>query len=266
MILAAWAFMREGFRTAAQYRAEVLARMLQGPVYLVMWLSLWYAVYASPFRPAGAPPLVETLTYVLVVEFLATLLADDWILQEIFERLRSGDVALDLIRPVPLPLRLVAHQTGHASFFLLFTALPIYGLIALGMRLPMPTGLEVWTAFAGFALLAHLTRRLIEMCLGLTAFWITEAHGLSDILDFITVLFGGRIVPLWFYPPWLVSVAGYLPFRGIYFVPAAIFVGRLQPDAWGAAALVQFLWILTLGLLAHWLWRRAVTRVVVQGG
>lgn len=251
---------------AARYRSEYLAHTLQALAYLAMWLSLWHAAYAGMRPSAAVPDLAETLSYVVAVQFLHSLLGDDELLRTLYYRLRDGDVVVDLLRPVPLPLRLLAEGAGYRAFFVLCSSLPLYAAVIATLGLPVPRDPTVWAGCGLFALLAFATQRLFDLCLGLLAFWLMESRAPADILDFATMLVGGWPAPLWFYPGWLAAAAAYLPFRGAYALPAAVFVGRLAPPEWARAAAVQALWILALSAAALALWRAALRRVVVQGG
>lgn len=241
---------------AARYRSEYVAHTLQALAYLAMWLSLWHAAYAGMRPSAAVPDLAETLSYVVAVQFLHSLLGDDELLRTLYYRLRDGDVVVDLLRPVPLPLRLLAEGAGYRAFFVLCSSLPLYAAVIATFGLPVPRDPAVWAGCGLFALLAFATKRLFDLCLGLLAFWLMESRAPADILDFATMLFGG----------WLAAAAAYLPFRGVYALPAAVFVGRLAPPEWARAAAVQALWILALSAAALALWRAALRRVVVQGG
>ena len=62
------------------------------------------------------------------------------------------------------------------------------------------------------------------------------------------------------------TVVEWLPFQATTYVPASIYVGSLAgSEAWRAIGL-QLAWVVILGLAAALMWRRAMRRVVVQGG
>jgi ABC-type uncharacterized transport system permease subunit len=75
----------------------------------------------------------------------------------------------------------------------------------------------------------------------------------------------GQVVPLWFMPDWLRTVAEILPFQAATYTPLAIYFGR-PPGGLAAALAVQCIWIVVLGASCAWVWSRAKRRVVVQGG
>ena len=71
---------------------------------------------------------------------------------------------------------------------------------------------------------------------------------------------------MWFFPNSLVVISDFLPFKYIYFVPTSIFLSKSDPTASVLLILQQFLWIIGLTLVEKFVWRKAVRKLVVQGG
>ena len=107
---------------------------------------------------------------------------------------------------------------------------------------------------------------LMGLLLGLLAFWIMEISGLRIIYDFANQFFAGALVPLWFFPPALRSVAGLLPFQAQTFIPLALYTGQIPSNRAVAALGQQLFWLIALSGVAWLLWRRAQHRIVIQGG
>jgi len=62
------------------------------------------------------------------------------------------------------------------------------------------------------------------------------------------------------------AVAQVLPFQASSYIPAAIYLGRIDRTGIGAALGLQLFWIVALSALATVVWSRAQRRVLVQGG
>gem|GEM_PF-2603032 len=76
----------------------------------------------------------------------------------------------------------------------------------------------------------------------------------------------GQLVPLWLFPESLRTFAQLLPFRSVYSIPLAIYIGRsssaqMVQDLW-----FQLFWVVVLFSIGHFLWNRVHARLVVQGG
>ena len=65
---------------------------------------------------------------------------------------------------------------------------------------------------------------------------------------------------------WLETMALYLPFQGIYYIPNAIFIGKISGTEILLSLGVQLFWAGASYLLLRFVWNRASQKVVVQGG
>ena len=82
----------------------------------------------------------------------------------------------------------------------------------------------------------------------------------------MSALFGGALIPLWFFPAELRAIADWLPFQSMLFAPIAIYLGQLTGGDTVRAIALQLLWVLALYIAVRAVWRHAMRRVVLQGG
>jgi ABC-type uncharacterized transport system permease subunit len=78
--------------------------------------------------------------------------------------------------------------------------------------------------------------------------------------------FGGQMVPLWLFPPFVAAIANVLPFQSTYYIPMSIYIGKIAGADVMKALGFQFTWLVVLVLGSRLLWSWAHTRLVVQGG
>ena len=101
---------------------------------------------------------------------------------------------------------------------------------------------------------------------GLLAFFTQKAWYLNWYLDGFKTIFGGTVVPLWFYPDILKQMSMLLPFRYVSFEPVNFF---LQKTPIGEAWQVLFIgvaWIVILRLISTLIYHRIVNRIAINGG
>ena len=232
---------------------------------LFLWGFIWYALYREN-SSAGGVSFHEMLSYILISQALQGIHGAGTPLWEIQERVRSGDIAMEMLKPYDYPLRMLFSDLGGMWFYFLTAVLPLYTLIFLILRPAVPTSLFQIGLFILSALLGYFIRYCIELTFGLFTFWLVETGGVEDIFYFSISLFSGSLVPLWFFPKWLERVALYLPFQGIYFVPNSIFVGQLSWQALLTALLSQVIWLGVCFALLRFVWSKASLKIVVQGG
>ncbi|MFL5802489.1 MAG: ABC transporter permease [Roseiflexaceae bacterium] len=230
-------------------------------VYLLK--MVFTAVYAGRDTVDGIP-LRQVIT-VITLANLQLWLMSPMIASLIQQRVRTGQLALDLARPVPFLGQLLAHQIGSTVAALPFVLLALPFALALG-GLGLPAAGAAGLLYLISLLLGYGIMVLMGLLLGLLAFWILEISGLRIIYDFANQFFAGALVPLWFFPPALRSVAGLLPFQAQTFIPLALYTGQIPSNRAVAALGQQLFWLIALSGVAWLLWRRAQHRIVIQGG
>lgn len=258
-------FTRKSFLRAAAYRFDAWTRILGNVMMLSMWGFIWYALYQGK-GSVESVSFHSMLSYILVSQALQGIHGAGTPLWEIQERVRTGDIAMEMLRPYDYPLRMLFTDFGSIAFYFLTAVLPLYTFIFLIFNPILPTTLSQVVLFILSAILGYFIRYCIELTFGLFTFWLVETGGVEDIFYFSISLFSGSVVPLWFFPDWLEQLAMYLPFQGIYFVPNSIFVGQLTGQALFMAILTQVAWLVVCYALLRFVWAKASMKIVVQGG
>ncbi len=258
-------FSRIAFKRKAAYRFDVWTQVLANVLFLFMWLFIWQGLYKG--RPeVGGVSFRIVLSYVLISQMLQGLHSAGTPLWEIQEQVRTGNIAMEMIRPYNYPARLLFSDLGSIFFYFLTAVLPLYLVLTLVFQPVRPESFLTWLVFLLSALLGYLIRYNLILIFGLFTFWLIETGGVEDIFYFATSLFSGSLVPLWFFPSWLQRLAGLLPFQGIYFIPNSIFVGDLRGFDIVPALILQLSWVVITYLLMIVVWKKATRKIVIQGG
>ncbi|MEO3807650.1 ABC-2 family transporter protein [Sphaerisporangium sp. B11E5] len=182
---------------------------------------------------------------------------------ELSQRVRTGDIALDLVRPASLQMWSLADDLGRAAFLFLARSIPptLAGAALFGIRWPSSAG--TWAAFAVSMALGIVVSFALRYLIALASCWIVDDRGVQSLALAMTTFFSGMVLPLVIFPGWLGELARALPWAALVQVPADVFLGKADV----AAALgFQVLWaaaILALGALVT---RAARKKVVIQGG
>mgnify|MGYP001951300323 CR=1 FL=1 len=262
-------FARKSFLRAGAYRFEVWTRLFANLTYFLMWGSIWYALYQSTDGVNGESSFRQVLTYVALSQMIQTLHAAGTPIYEIQHKVRKGDIALELMRPYDFPLRSLFGDLGNIGFYLITAVLPVYSILFVFLhdQLPFAPGeLHRWGWFLLAFVLSYLVRYAIDLCFGLLTFWLIETGGIGEIVYFALQLLSGQVIPLWFFPEWLLTVAAWLPFQAIYYIPNAILLGRIPDGQLLNVIGVQVFWVVFMLSLLRITWHQAVKRVIIQGG
>ena len=185
--------------------------------------------------------------------------------QELMERIRNGDVAVDLVRPVELYGRDLAERFGSAGYFLLARTIVLYLACTLlyGLAAPLRPELVLWPL--SLALGIGISGSLVYLACA-TAFWTEHARGPVGVITFTGWFFGGAVLPLDFYPDWLRLVCDVLPFRGSLYTPVALASGSLSGGGLVFGLVHQAVWLGLLVIAARAVEARGVKHLVVHGG
>jgi len=217
--------------------------------------------------PAGAAPIPfpHVVSYIWLSQATSGLLsfnADS----DLAEKVRSGGIAGELLRPVGLFGNWYARSVALRTAPTLLRAVPLLlGAAVLGGLTPPPNiaqaGLWAISLAAAVLLSAALTT-----ILSMTLLWNLAGEGLRWLFLPFLWLFCGLSMPLPLFPDrmqWLIHA---LPFRGMMDVPCRIWTGDIPPAAAGLEIGVQLLWTGAIALLGVAVAARGARRLELQGG
>ncbi|MFD0689423.1 ABC transporter permease [Actinomadura fibrosa] len=252
-----------GFRRHTAYPigslAEALTNTAFGFMRAYVLIALWHE------RPAlGGYDATDAVTFCFLTQALIGPL-QIFGGMELTERIRSGDVAIDLHRPVGLQGWWLADDLGRAAGSLALRGGPplLAGALAFPFRWPGPAGTA---AFAAAVLLGALVGFGLRYVVALGTFWLHDDRGLNAVTLVMSLFLSGMILPLVVLPGRLGALARALPWAAQIQVPADVFLGRRTGADLPAALAFQAAWAAAL-LAAGWLLTRAVRRrLVIHGG
>jgi ABC-2 type transport system permease protein len=252
-----YAFMHQGFRQQAAYKVEGWLGLFSSLIWFLLFAGIWTSLLRG-----DQEALRVQMRYVIASRFLSELhLIPTW---ELSFKFKQGDVGLELIRPLALPLRLLADFVGR-SFFRLMRAIPVFLLIWIAYGLAVPK-LESVALFLVSAALGWVITATLQLCLSLIALWTVQFNEAEGLFHVAVSLFSGVLIPLYYLPGWIGEIASYLPFAGIYFVPSAILAGTLTGPALIKALALQALWALFGAAALSAMWQAGSRKLVMQGG
>lgn len=252
---------RAGFRRYSTYRQAVVAGLATNLVFGFVRCAVLLTVFAGSAQVAGYDPSA-TVTFVWIGQGLIAVVLI-WGNTDFGERVRSGDIAVELLRPLDLQAALLAEDLGRAGFALLtrFTVPLLVGSIFFDLTLP-GSALR-WAVFGLSVVLAILVSFAIRFLLNLLAFWLLDWRGLLSLHGAVSTVLAGLAIPIAFFPGWAQVVIWATPFPAIIQAPIDIAIGR------GAVLVLlahQLIWTVVLLAAGRLVLARAVRKLVIQGG
>ena len=234
---------------------------------------------ASPASPSGsrsmpaprasaACRLQEMITYALLGGAVTGAIRYEAIIGGIGNALKTGDVAVWLLKPVSFPLYIIVSELGRVAYRFLFMVVPtvavvalIYGMQPPAIRLPRR---DVRRLLAPRLSRSSASSRRCSASSPSGSSPRSRSNGrcrrCSTCSRAASSRSGSSRSPS-------AAIARHLPFAWIVYYPSAVWLGRLI--AGGNAHSISASdsagpqrWPLGVA----WLWRKASTRIIVQGG
>ncbi|WP_328725379.1 ABC transporter permease [Streptomyces sp. NBC_00259] len=256
-----------GFRRYATYRVATAAGVFTNTVFGFIMAYTYIALWDQ--RPhLGGYDLPEALTYVWLGQALLMTCAmmGGGFEDELIERIRTGDIAIDLYRPADLQLFWLASDLGRAAFHLLGRGIVPVLLGSLAFDLALPASPLSWLAFLLAVTLGVVVSFAVRYLVALSAFWLMDGAGVIQITWLAGLFFSGMLLPLTLFPGALGELARVLPWSSLLQIPVDVLLGK--HTGWGLvqAYAFQLSWAAALLGAGRLLQTIATRRVVVQGG
>ena len=257
------AMVEVGFSMYLAYPAGVAMVFISYPIVIMMYRYVFNAVYAHGDNLAGYN-LMGILTYVTV----------SWILNTFYmtptgrnlgSRVRDGQVAMDLIKPVNLATLYFGQSMGRTGFRALFATIPLVTVFSL-MGMITPPNWSTLPQFSLAIIAGYLINFHIDFMIGLIACYIGYNHGIRWAIRMVMNIAGGMVIPLDYFPPVLEQIFRLFPTQFMFFIPTQIYLGKLAPmAAWDCVA-QSYAWVAGLIILSQIMQRDGVRRLSLAGG
>lgn len=254
-----------GFRRYATYRQATAASLVTNSMFGFLRSYVLVAAAAVTGSAAGysGPQL---LSFVWLGQgMIGVVLLWGW--TDLADRIRSGDVVMDLLRPQHPVTTYLAADLGRAAFAFAtrFVVPLIVGAIFFDLYAP-----QRWLTYPLGAVSIVLAvvvcfgcRYLVNAC----CYWLLDNRGINLVWVICSGVFGGLYFPLRFLPePMMLLLWGATPMPSMLQAPLDVMVEREATGGQLAIVAVQAFWAVGVLALCRYVQGRAERKLVVQGG
>lgn len=257
-------FVSTAFQAQLAYRRQAWTSVFGYLVQVFARIAIWVSLVGT--GASSGTTLNEMVTYTMVAA--ALLIAFDYsqLITVVGDAVKTGDIAVFLLKPVHYPLYLLGIECGNALFRIVAIVLPVVVATTLVHGLSAPASGVHAIMFVGFCVVAFMILFLLSVFCGLVSFWVLTTFALEWFLQGILMFCAGTVVPLWFFPQWLGNVLSIMPFAWISYYPAAVYLGKQTEFEAFILLLGGCGWALLLSAAVIVLWRFATRSVAIQGG
>lgn len=212
------------YKEWAAYRTHSMVSIFVGPVYFLVMVLIWTALYTGN-DIIGGMTLEQIITYYGVSTLIGYLTMDfaGWNFQML---IRTGKFLTFALRPLHHRFFALSQKFGHRVLGLVFEAVPVFLIFLFVFRIKLAP-YNAFYAVLSIAL-SFLLTFYINYCIGLTAFWFTNTGGLTRVYHLLLGVFSGALLPLTFFPEAVQKLMFYLPFQYINYIPSMIYTGNLS--------------------------------------
>lgn len=257
------------FNNGLQYRAAALAgvatQFFWGFI-IIMVYQAFYAMSDSAGIPMSLPQLV---TYVWLQQSFLSFIMLWYRDNELFQLITTGNIAYELCRPSDIYsfwyAKLIAQRVASA----LLRCSPILAVACFlpeRYRLSLPPDVTTFILFAVTLILGLFVLVAISMFIYISVFYTMSPVGSLLMFNVIGEFLAGMVIPVPLMPDWLQRIVYVFPFRWTADFPFRVFSGHIGHAEALTGIAVQLIWLTCLIVLGKLAMRKALSRVVVQGG
>lgn len=258
-------FARLAFQRRATYRLANWSGVAVNFFFLLVHAQVLLGFFRARADAGGWSPNDAVLYFAASESLLMVIGIFPDFRYNLAERVRTGEIVSDLVRPVTLFWRELAERYGTGAYYLITRAPAVFaaGWLVYGLLPPLRWELALFPLSLALAMAVSAGLWFLACS---SAFWRESANGEMSAIVFVNSFLGGVFVPIDFYPQAMRWVADVLPFRATLYTPVAILSGKLSGGALVYGLLHQVVWVAALALLASQLETRGLRRLAIQGG
>lgn len=256
---------KNGLMMRMARRVNFIFTFIGNLFYVVLVYFLWKAIYGNTTTTLNGMTFNQAFIYIGVASTIFILFQTypDWYLSF---KIRSGDIVMDLLKPLDVQIQVWAYSMGGSLSKLITTTLPCLIVIFGIFRASLSFGLNIPFFIISVVIAASLSY-VFDFIIGITSFYTESIWGISVTKEALVLFLSGAIVPISFFPQNIQVVLRYLPFQAIYNIPLTI----LTSDTMGivhylSALLVQVGWLVVLVIISRLYYRKALGQLTINGG
>ena len=257
------------FITNLQYRAAAWAGIATQVFFGFVYIMVYMAFYESGGSSALPMELPQLITYVWLNQALLSLFNLFYKDQELFNLVKTGNIAYELARPKNLYFMWYFKVIGQRLAMVLLRSIPFLIFLVIlpePYRISLPVSLNHFFLF----ILTMITGTFLMTAL-ITLYPIITMHTLNEkgvvgIIIALADILSGVVVPIPFFPKFLQKISSILPFQYISDLPFRIYVGNISIKEGLYGLIIQLIWLIILIIIGYTLMQKSLKKVTVQGG
>lgn len=255
--------------TNLQYRAAALAGVSTQLFFGITYIMLYLALYDSNTNVNTPMDLQSLITYLWLQQAFFAVIYPFLKDQDLLNMIKNGNLAYELIRPQSFYLKFYIKMISER---LVAAALRCWPIIIISLLLPSPYKLGAPASLENFLLfvislcLSCLLVSALSMIIHIVTLFTVDSRGVINAYSVVAEVFMGVVIPLPFFPDFLLRISKYLPFRFIGDFPYRVYSGSISVIEGRSLLIGSIIWLIVSIIIGHLISKVALKKAVIQGG
>lgn len=260
-------FTKSSLQRNLSYRANSIIFFLGDIMLIAVTFYLWLAIYKSSSESIIKGFDVNEMMIYVILSFVTSTIVSADINHSIYTEVKDGSIATYLMKPINYELRYLFEVLGNFiyNFILIF-------IVGFGVVIFMAIKYSVTITFGNIMLyfistfLGLIVNFYYSYGFALLSFKITNMWGLAQIMNAISQLLSGVMIPLVFFPNIIQKLFDFLPFKSIVYTPCMLLLGKLNTGEIIKSIIIQVVWIIIMIIVSKGIWKKLVKQLTILGG
>lgn len=248
------------FRGAVFYKLPIFFFFLTNITEIILLIFFWSVFIDNSSQDINLKNLIGY--FLLVSSLRQFLIIENFRFgKALMNQIKSGELNNSLIKPVKEIPFIFSGWFGSQQLNLLYALITL----VLGLLLSPPLNFLAVIYFIPFCAIALLISLSFNIFLGVIAFYTTEASGIKNVLNHITRILSGSLIPITFFPDTFRTVAEVLPFSMMIFTPITILTDGEFKNSVTELFISGVFWAILLFSSSLLLWKRSLRKYEAIG-
>ncbi|CAN5163659.1 ABC-2 family transporter protein [soil metagenome] len=246
-----------------QYRVNLLGWTLVNFIQTIVYVWIWLALIGDKTSINGFSK-GDFIIYYLFMGMLWYIVGGNFY-NAVGDGIKNGEINKSLLKPYNVIIEKFLNEQGWKTVSLIIMV-PIYTVVIWYFRdlIHVEIGISDWLFLFLSLILGAILFALLDSIIGLTSFWFTDVWSTATLFEVLREIFGGTLAPLTLMPQWVQTIANFLPFKYIFYIPTQILTHKSTNPLFDV--LFQFVFVILFLLIYKFVWKIGIKRYESIGG
>lgn len=257
-------FISKAFQRSIAYKLEYYTGLANAFLYIFIFTSVWRTVALESPNSLGIWTPDTLVNYAI----LSTLIKVSYGRNEylLINKIKSGDIAYDLLKPYSIPMMYVSDSLGVSFFQLFARAIPLLIFSILFFGVIPEVNILSFIKFLPTYLFSFILFLLFGFLFSSLAFYFTEVFSFIILYGALVTLLSGSVIPISFFPEQFMNLINWTPFPYLYYYPTAVLLGTTLSMSYDELILRYFFEMGIVGCVAFIIYKSGIRKLEFAGG